>query len=173
MNIRGIFKYTILLGWLHATAIGAVLDGDRFLWYSEPASNWETDVLAIGNGRIGAAIFGSGNEVITLNEDSIWSGPLQNRMPTRGLQALPKIRQQLVEDDITEATSSIMNDMMPSVSRERAYSYFGNLHLDFGHERGMTNYVRWLDTRQGNAGISYTYNGINYTRHSGGKIHRK
>ncbi|KAM3560102.1 hypothetical protein MY1884_003140 [Beauveria asiatica] len=59
-----------------------------------------------------------------------------------------------------------MNDMMPSVSRERVYSYFGNLHLDFGHERGMTNYVRWLDTRQGNAGISYTYNGINYTGQS-------
>ena len=44
------------------------------LWYKEPASYWE-EALPLGNGRLGAMVWsGIGQEKISLNEDSLWSG---------------------------------------------------------------------------------------------------
>ncbi len=49
--------------------------GRQVLWYDSPAKNWETDALPIGNGRLGAMIFGGvENEHIQFNEDSLWEG---------------------------------------------------------------------------------------------------
>ena len=43
-------------------------------WYKQPAEKW-TDALPIGNGRLGAMIFGGvPAERIQLNEDTLWSG---------------------------------------------------------------------------------------------------
>ena len=45
------------------------------LWYDSPAQNWESEALPIGNGRLGAMIFGaSEKETVQLNEDSLWLG---------------------------------------------------------------------------------------------------
>jgi len=45
------------------------------LWYDRPATNWEKEALPIGNGRLGAMIFGGiDNERIQFNEDSLWTG---------------------------------------------------------------------------------------------------
>ena len=44
------------------------------LWYDEPASAWN-QALPVGNGRLGAMIFGGGErERIQLNEETLWSG---------------------------------------------------------------------------------------------------
>ncbi|MBD2847015.1 glycoside hydrolase family 95 protein [Paenibacillus sp. IB182496] len=44
------------------------------LWYREPAANWN-EALPLGNGRIGAMVYGgAGDETISLNEDTLWSG---------------------------------------------------------------------------------------------------
>lgn len=48
---------------------------DRVLWYSAPATDWETEALPLGNGRLGCMIFGGINEErIQFNEDSLWLG---------------------------------------------------------------------------------------------------
>ncbi len=45
------------------------------LKYDEPATDWESQALPIGNGRIGAMVFGGvGQEKIQVNESSVWSG---------------------------------------------------------------------------------------------------
>jgi alpha-L-fucosidase 2 len=49
------------------------------LWYDKPAAQW-VDALPIGNGRLGAMVFGGGSdgspakEILQLNEDTLWSG---------------------------------------------------------------------------------------------------
>ncbi|KAL7791857.1 family 95 glycoside hydrolase [Trichoderma ceciliae] len=153
----------LLLGLL-ATNASAALDGSRYLWYTAPATDWETGVLPIGNSRLGAAIFGGGNEVVTINEDTLWDGPLQNRIPPNGLAALPTVRQLFVANNLTSAGNLVMSQMMPAVGSERQFSYFGNLNLNFGHASGISNYTRSLDTRQGDCSVSYTFNGVTYTR---------
>ena len=45
------------------------------LWYQQPATNWQTDALPIGNGKLGAMVFGQvERERIMFNEDSLWIG---------------------------------------------------------------------------------------------------
>ena len=45
------------------------------LWYGKPAAKWETEALPIGNGRLGAMVFGDvGTERLQFNEDSLWIG---------------------------------------------------------------------------------------------------
>ncbi|NDV65283.1 glycosyl hydrolase family 95 catalytic domain-containing protein [Bacteroides sp. 224] len=54
--------------------------GDLVLWYKTPAKNWMTSALPIGNGRLGAMIFGGVEEEhIQFNDKSLWTGDTQNR----------------------------------------------------------------------------------------------
>ena len=54
---------------------GCVFSQPLTLWYRQPASDWQTQALPIGNGRIGAMIFGGAQrEHLQLNEDSLWTG---------------------------------------------------------------------------------------------------
>src|SRR4051812_2782678 len=48
---------------------------DLKLWYAAPATTWQDRALAIGNGRLGAMVFGGmQQERIQFNEDSLWVG---------------------------------------------------------------------------------------------------
>ncbi len=48
---------------------------DLSLWYSQPATVWDKQALPIGNGQMGAMIFGGTNvEHIQFNEESLWIG---------------------------------------------------------------------------------------------------
>ena len=47
---------------------------DLRLWYKQPAAVW-TEALPLGNGRLGAMVFGGvEEELIQLNEATLWSG---------------------------------------------------------------------------------------------------
>lgn len=152
------------LGLVMSLAAGglALFDGSRFLWYNEPATDWETGALPIGCGRLGATVFGGADEVITITEDTIWSGPIQNRIPEHGLEALSEARELLLAGNISAGGEFVLREMSPLEESERAFSYFGNLNLAFGHTDPV-NYVRWLDTKQGTSGSSYTHNGLNFS----------
>ena len=56
--------------------------GNFKLWYTQPASQW-VEALPIGNGRLGAMVFGDpANQVIQLNENTVWAGqPNRNDNP--------------------------------------------------------------------------------------------
>ncbi|KOS20729.1 Alpha-L-fucosidase 2 [Escovopsis weberi] len=161
---RSFISRGLILAFVSRSLGLANLDGSRHLWYDEPAADWETGALPIGCGRLGASIFGGvANEVITITEDTIWSGPLQDRTPENGLSALPRVRELLLSGNITAAGQMVLGEMTPEESSERSFSYFGNLNVAFGHGDAL-DYQRWLDTRQGDSGVSYTFDGVDYTR---------
>lgn len=54
-------------------AISASAQSDTRLWYRQPAAVW-TEALPLGNGRLGAMVFGKVDELIQLNESTLWSG---------------------------------------------------------------------------------------------------
>src|ERR1700730_16004420 len=73
------------------------------IWLDAPAKVF-TESLPLGNGRLGAMDFGGiENERIALNEDSLWSGSVQNADRTNAAAALPEIRQLLLEGKNHEA----------------------------------------------------------------------
>ncbi len=54
------------------------------LWYDQPATQW-VEALPVGNGRIGAMIFGGvEDELLQLNESTLYSGdPYRSKLPRR------------------------------------------------------------------------------------------
>src|SRR5690554_5563621 len=69
--------FVLIPEWMVAANIP---QGDLVLWYKEPASNWMTSALPIGNGRIGAMVFGGvEKEHIQFNDKSLWTGSTTDR----------------------------------------------------------------------------------------------
>ncbi len=54
---------------------GSLTAASPVLWYNQPAADWQKEALPIGNGRLGAMIFGGApKERIQFNEESLWIG---------------------------------------------------------------------------------------------------
>ncbi|OJJ72236.1 hypothetical protein ASPBRDRAFT_124923 [Aspergillus brasiliensis CBS 101740] len=142
----------------------ANFDPSHISWYTTPANNF-TSTLPIGNGRLGAAIWGGATENVTLNEDSIWSGPFTNRVNPRSYDALWPVRSLLAQGNLTEGNDATLANMVGIPDSPRSYSALGSLVLDFGHDdAGISNYTRYLDLRAGVATVEYTYGGVRYRR---------
>ena len=80
------------------------------LWYEQPADAW-VEALPIGNGRLGAMVFGgTEQERLQLNEDTLWAGAprVWNNPGARAI--LLKVRQALFEDDF-ECANELCKDM--------------------------------------------------------------
>ena len=75
----------------------------RGLWYKNPAKYWE-EALPVGNGRLGAMIYGRfDQEIIQLNEESVWSGSWRDRTNPDCLKSLESIRESIRKGRIAEA----------------------------------------------------------------------
>ena len=76
---------------------------DLTLWYNQPAANWN-EALPIGNGRLGAMVFGNPvTELIQLNEESIWAGSQINNNNPEALKNLPAFRNAIFNNRFDEA----------------------------------------------------------------------
>lgn len=73
------------------------------LWYESPAEIWE-EALPLGNGSFGAMVFGNPiNEVYQMNEETLWSGPADERYNPKAPDALPLIRDAINNGEYREA----------------------------------------------------------------------
>ncbi len=137
---------------------------DLKLWYNKPAEKtWEA-ALPIGNGRIAAMVYGNpANELIKLNEATIWSGgPNRNDNP-KALAALPEIRKLIFEGNYDEA-SKLAAAGMESRINGMNYQLLGNLKLVFPGHDNFTAYYRELDIERAITKTTYVVNGVTYTR---------
>ena len=111
------------------------------LWYDKPARSFQAS-LPLGNGRIGAMVFGGvDDERIVLNESSVWSGSPENADRPDAHKALPEIRRLLLEGKNVEA-EALVNRNFTCQGRGSGngsganvpfgcYQVLGNLHLRF------------------------------------------
>ena len=62
-----------------AVSAGADAAPDNLtLWYEQPAAQW-VEALPVGNGRLGAMVFGGApEERIQFNEGTLWAGGLRD-----------------------------------------------------------------------------------------------
>ena len=154
-------------------------DNDKII-FDSPASRWE-EALSLGNGRLGAMIFGSPDrEKIQLNEDSIWSGLFRDRNNPASLAALPQIRRLLDEGRIREAEELCLESLSGVPQAHRVYQTAGDLLIDFspdgffGHSWSGTragpllgdisNYRRELDLSRALHTLSFECKGLKFTR---------
>lgn len=134
------------------------------LWYQQPAEKW-TEALPIGNGRLGAMIFGGvAREHLQLNESTLWAGGPYDPSNTNALATLPKVRQLIFAGKYDEATSLVGSNMMSIPLREMAYQTLGDLFLDFPATLTPVNYRRDLDLETATASVSFMTDGIHFKR---------
>lgn len=133
------------------------------LWYRQSASVWE-EAIPLGNGRLGAMVFGGvTDERIQLNENTLWDGyPLNPNNPV-GSKALPEIQRMLFEDKNNEAVALAEKTMMGIPKGISPYQSLGELWFDTP-ELYADNYIRSLDLSTAISKVTYSSNGINYTR---------
>src|SRR3954471_18030779 len=81
---------------------------DLSLWYKHPAEVW-TEALPIGNGRLGAMVFGKINdELLQLNESTLWSGgPVKENVNPESKNYLPLVREALFNEQFDTATAMV------------------------------------------------------------------
>lgn len=126
----------------------------NLLWYDTPASNWSKEALPIGNGRMGAMVFGDPQrERIQLNEDSMWPGG-----PDWGdAQGTPKdlqtVRDLLIAGKVNEADKAWVGSFSHK-SIVRSHQTMGDLFINF-QDRGITDYHRQLDLDSALVTVSY------------------
>jgi alpha-L-fucosidase 2 len=137
------------------------------LWYQRPATtltNW-TEALPVGNGRLGAMVFGGvERERLQLNEDTLWAGGPYDPANSNALAALPKARKLVFDGKYEDAAKLIGEKMMASPVREMSYETLGDLFLTFPSNATVENYGRDLNLDTAVAGVSYTANGVKFTR---------
>ena len=154
---------------------------DYVLTYKQPASTtykgWEEESLPIGNGSLGAKVFGLiGAERIQFNEKSLWSGgPLPDSSDYQGgnLQDqyvfLVEIRQALEKRDYNTAKELAEQHLVgPKTSQYGTYLSFGDIHIEFS-QQGTTlsqvaDYQRQLNISKALETTSYVYKGTKFER---------
>ena len=134
------------------------------LWYQKPAEAW-TDALPIGNGRLGAMVFGGvERERIQLNEETLWDGGPRDTNNPNALEALPKVQQLLFDDKNEEATKLAGETMLGVPERIKSYQSLGDLFLEFSHDGDPTEYRRELNLNTGIAKTTYRCGDVNFSR---------
>ena len=69
---------------------------DLRLWYEAPATAW-TEALPVGNGRLGAMVFGGTvRERLQLNEDTLWAGGPYSPINPEAREYIPRVRELLL-----------------------------------------------------------------------------
>lgn len=143
---------------------GSTTAQDLKLHYTQPAQKW-TEALPVGNGRLGAMIYGGvEEEIIQFNEETLWTGGPNNYAHKGAHEYLDEIRQLLWQGKQKEAEALANEHFMSQPLRLKAYQPFGDLLLHFEHTGTPQNYHRQLDLENAVAAVSYTVDGINFRR---------
>ncbi|BCS22189.1 glycoside hydrolase family 95 protein [Aspergillus puulaauensis] len=135
------------------------------LWYKRPAAGWD-EALPVGNGRLGAMVYGRTDaELLQLNEDSVWYGGPQDRIPDDALRNLPHLRELIRQGAHTEAEELVRRAFFASPNSQRHYEPLGTLSLEFGHPFDQVkSFRRSLDLKTGISHVDYEYDGVQFHR---------
>ncbi|MDE3165984.1 MAG: glycoside hydrolase family 95 protein [Acidobacteriota bacterium] len=134
------------------------------LWYNKPADLW-TDALPVGNGRMGAMVFGgAAHERIQFNESTVWTGEPHDYAHHGAYQSLAKIRELLWAGKQKEAEDLAMKEFMSEPLHQKAYQALGDLLIDIPGAGDATGYKRSLDLDTGIATTEFTTGGVTWRR---------
>ncbi|HTM78959.1 MAG TPA: glycoside hydrolase family 95 protein [Devosia sp.] len=137
---------------------------DLDLWYRAPAAEW-TEALPIGNGRLGAMVFGGiEREHLQLNEDTLWTGGPYSPVNPEAKVHLDAVRQLIFAGQYAEAETLAEAHCMAIPIKQMAYQPAGDLWLDFSYPGAISNYRRALDLDAAIATTTLTAGGIGFTR---------
>ncbi len=159
-----------------------------FLWFDKPA--WQPgafsynskvfntsfffeekgwcEALPIGNGRMGAMIFGGVlKERIQLNEETLWDGYPRDAVNPESGKFLPEIQALMFAGKNDEAEALATKKMMGEPLNIKPYQSLGDLFIDFansGSDTIYSDYKRWLSLDSSLTVTRFHYQSKNFRR---------
>ncbi|RYD93637.1 MAG: glycoside hydrolase family 95 protein, partial [Sphingobacteriales bacterium] len=162
------FKYISLAATLFISLIAEAQEQDMpslKLWYNQPSGTIWDNALPIGNGRLGAMVYGNvAQEILQLNEHTLWSGgPNRNDNPM-ALDSLERMRQLIFSGQQKEAEKLANRVMVSKKSHGQIFQPLGDLKITFPNHNEYTEYYRDLDIGKAIATTRYKVGKVTYTR---------
>lgn len=132
------------------------------LWYEQPAASW-VEALPIGNGRLGGMIYGkTDSEIISLNEDTLWSGYPRERNPKDKKESFLQAMELAKSRKYHEAQGLIEAELTSGWSQ--SYLPLGDLLLSMKYAGEVQGYTRSLNLATAVASTEYRVDGVSYKR---------
>jgi alpha-L-fucosidase 2 len=136
-------------------------DDAHRLWFDAPAERW-VDGLPVGNGRLGAMVRGgTDREIVSLNEDTLWSGYPGSDANPDARAALPGVRAATFAGDYHAADERAKRMQGPY---SNSYAPLGDLTIALHGGGAVRDYRRTLDLDEAVAGVSYAAGQARFTR---------
>lgn len=151
------------------------------LWYNQPATDWQSEALPIGNGYIGAMFFGGiEKEQIQFTEETLWSGgPGTGEAYNYGIKKdawkhLEEVRRLLdagkMEQAHELANKELTGTMYKAPNSKSSFGNYGaqqtmgDFYVEVDHKGEASDYVRELDIENAEGKVSYKINDVSYNR---------
>lgn len=146
------------------SAIVSTAQPAQKLWYKKPAKVW-TEALPVGNGRLGGMVFGGvQDELIQLNESSLWNGgPVRTNVNPGAYENLQIVRDALLKEENYTKAYEYTKKMQGYYSE----SYLPMADLFIHQQLADTNasgYYRDLNVSDAITSTRFTVNGTVFTR---------
>ncbi len=127
------------------------------LWYRQPAAIW-TDALPVGNGRLGAMVFGRvDSELLQLNHDTLWSGFPREWNNPGAKEQLAEVRRLVIKEEKYAAADVLCKKMQGPYNE--SYQPMADLKLEFDGFPHASDYRRELDLDGGVARTAFQRGG--------------
>lgn len=137
---------------------------DLSLWYDQAAGPW-IEALPVGNGRLGAMVFGRpAQERVQLNIDTLFGGGPYNPDSPDALEALPRVRALIDAGRYDEASELAGKTLMARPIAQMPYGSAGDLFFSMSSLQGATGYRRWLDLDSAVAVTRFTDGAVRHRR---------
>ena len=164
MKYINLIIFLFVFSLLSACKPGAEENDKLKLWYEQPASSW-VEALPIGNGRLGAMIYGGeSTDHIQFNEETLWTGRPHDYSHEGASEYLGTIRKLLWEGKQKEAEKLALEKFMSVPLHQEKYQPFGDLWLEFANHDSITEFRRELDIANAICRTTYMTGGKKYTR---------
>ena len=155
----------------HAQAIDS-FNPEETLWFKNPATDWRTQALHLGNGYMGVSFYGGiDTESFDIAEETFWTGgpnvtPGYNHgIIPGGKEHIEELRKLVSENRIKEADQLARNFFVGNYEGYGYFSKVGTMKLDFGTKgANVENYQRGLDLSQSIGFVRFKRNGVNFNR---------
>ncbi len=143
-------------------ATGPDHGGTPRLWYGAPASEW-VQALPVGNGRLGAMVWGRpSDELIQLNEDTLWSGKRRDWNNPGAKAVLPLVRAAIFEREAYHEAGTLCQRMQGPFNE--SYQPLADVKLHFDHATEVLQYRRELLLDTACTAVTYVADGTRFQR---------
>lgn len=135
------------------------------LRYERPAASW-TEALPVGNGRLGAMVFGgAAEERLQLNEATVWEGNADDRNAPAAAASFRAARDLALAGKVAEAQAILQRDcLLPGDMLPRSHQTLGDLFIRLDCAPDPASHRRSLDLLTGIAATGFVAGGVRIER---------